>query len=48
MPHSLSSVQKRGLLVTALMLGTLWLAGCSTTHEMRPTASVMVGAQTGL
>lgn len=42
------SLKKRTLLTAAIILGTVWMAGCTTTHEVRPTASVMVGAHKSL
>ncbi|WP_199508389.1 MULTISPECIES: hypothetical protein [unclassified Psychrobacter] len=42
------SFQKRAFFAAFLVLGTVWLAGCTTTHEVRPTASVMVGAHKSL
>jgi|GEM_PF-6175280 len=41
-------LKKRALLATSIILGTMWLAGCNTTQEIRPTASVMVGAHKSL
>lgn len=32
----------------AVLLTTILVTGCTTTQEFRPTASVMVGAQTSL
>ena len=40
--------KKLAHIATALLLATFALSvtGCNTTHEFKPTASVMVGAQT--
>ena len=38
---------KRGMVCTAVIL-MMSLTGCSTTHEFKPTASVMVGAHKSL
>ncbi len=41
----LSSLRSKHGFAAAFVIGTLLLTGCSTTHEVRPTASVMVGTQ---
>jgi len=40
--------KKISISVAVLLTTTILVTGCSTTQEFRPTASVMVGAQTSL
>jgi len=40
--------KKISISVSVLLTTTILVTGCTTTQEFRPTASVMVGAQTSL
>lgn len=45
---STSSKRIASTSAAVFLITTLCLTGCNTTQDIRPTASVMVGAQTSL